>query len=88
MERALCLHNIGVQVARGLPFKVTPWVCSPLLRTLAALADAHDEAFLLTRLADSEEFDVNEFHGAILRLLGLITIGRQKTREQLVRVWS
>ena len=58
MERAL---NLGVV-----------WTCHKRVftRTLAVLADAHDECFALTRLADREDFSVNEFHDALERLLG------------------
>lgn len=34
------------------------------------LADAHDECFVLTRLADMDDFSVNEFHDSLEKLLG------------------
>jgi hypothetical protein len=39
------------------------------LRTLALLADAHDEAFLLTRICDEEGFKPSELMTAIKRYL-------------------
>lgn len=44
--------------------------CPTLPRTLACLADAHDEAFLLTRLADEEDLQPADFHAAVQRKLG------------------
>lgn len=43
-------------------------------RTLAALADAHDEAFLITRVADSSDFSPTDLQFAVERLLGLILL--------------
>lgn len=40
-------------------------------RTLAALADAHDEAFLVTRLADSDSFQPTDLMYALETWLGL-----------------
>ena len=40
-------------------------------RTLAALADAHDEAFLVTRVADSDSFQPTDLMYALETWLGL-----------------
>ena len=42
---------------------------SPLLRTLAALADAHDEHMLLVRTADMDTVDNCELQEELFRLL-------------------
>jgi hypothetical protein len=46
------------------------------LRTLAALADAHDESFLLTRICDEEGFKPSQLVTAVKRLLGFTKIIR------------
>lgn len=45
-----------------------------MLRTLAAIADAHDEAFLVTRTADTDGFQPTDLKHAIEQLLDLIII--------------
>ncbi len=45
-----------------------------MLRTLAAIADAHDEAFLVTRTADTDGFQPTDLQHAIHQLLDLLSI--------------
>lgn len=45
-----------------------------MLRTLAAIADAHDEAFLVTRTADTDGFQPTDLQHAINQLLDLVSI--------------
>lgn len=45
-----------------------------MLRTLAAIADAHDEAFLVTRTADTDGFQPTDLKHAIEQLLDILSI--------------
>ena len=71
------LENWNVEDALFLGFvpfamvlcSTPPGSCDPL-RTLAALADAHDEAFLVTRTADADGFRPGDLLYALETPLG------------------
>ena len=42
---------------------------SGCLRTLAVMADCHDEAFMLTRLCDTDGFEISDLHDGLERCL-------------------